>query len=132
VKTLLISLLSIFLGLTLWAFSLQLTGAIEPWDAKNIFIYIGILFGIGFSCSLLAGPARRKLFWLWPICTILGQVLYLLIFMKAGPAVILATLFLVIFGLSSFLGSGVPAIGFWWRRKRLYSKQHALPERADQ
>lgn len=117
----LVSVLSLVLGAMLWAFSPQLIGEIEPWDAPGNY-YLKMLFGIGVLSSLVAGPRLKWLFWLWPIGTAIGQMLYGLTHLQSNPIILAGLLFLFIYSFATLVGSAIPAAvflvyGYFFRSK---------------
>lgn len=104
------SVSALLLGSLIWAFSPTVFGTVEPWDSKNILPYLVTLFATGFITSLIAGPKNKHLFWLWPILTAAGQLLYCLIFLKVGALIFIGLFFIAILSILSLFGSSLALI----------------------
>ncbi len=78
------------LGATIWFLSPWVTGHEEPWDVDGIF-YFGALIIAG----LIAGAISPKPFWAHYFGSFIGQLSYELLFLKAGPLVVIGVGFLL-------------------------------------
>jgi len=107
-RTPLIFLLSIILGFLVWWLSLSLTGALEPWDAKNGYYFL-VLGGTGVINGFLGG--RR--FWLWPIGTFIGELTAIVVRNFSLPTgdvnffIPVGLIVLIIYLVPSFIGSAI-------------------------
>jgi len=88
------------LGAAIWAVSPVVTGSAEPWDAESPYYFVS-LFVAGAIVGLLC-PRH-----IWPafLGTVIGQLVYLLVYPPSGPLLPLGVLFLLGYGLLSLLGA---------------------------
>ena len=104
-----IFMLSVGLGLLIWALSPMLAGNREPWDARGPY-YAASLFIAGLVPALLE-PRR---FWVWPVGVYLGQCLFIIgaSFLRPSPGANLAVagvVIMVFYMLPTVIGVGVGA-----------------------
>jgi len=87
-------------GALIWALSPVITGAIEPWDAESPYYFVS-LFIAGFLVGLFR-PGNS-----WTVFTgiVTGQLIYMTVFLEAGPLMVLGVIFLLGYGLLSVLGA---------------------------
>jgi len=64
-------ILSVFVGIFIWALSPVFTGETEPWDSSSGYCPLTLLLS-GFLIGFL-GPQKP---WLWPMGIYLGQFFY--------------------------------------------------------
>ena len=85
-------------GIAIWALSLPLTKAAEPWD--DILYYVVSLFVAGVVLGLLFPRSFGATY----LGIVVGQLGYLLVFLPSGPLLMLGSLFLLGYSLISILG----------------------------
>ncbi|WP_312678847.1 hypothetical protein [Stutzerimonas nitrititolerans] len=86
-------LIAALAGAAIWALSPLLTGRAEPWDAG--LYYSGALLAAG----LLSGVAVPKPLWAHYLGGIVGQALYLLLFLPSSPLMAVGLVFLLVWSL---------------------------------
>jgi len=84
----------------IWASSPWLTGHKEPWDAESLF-YVGSLFVGG----LVSGLLIPKPLWAQYAGSVVGQVIYELLFLQIGPLFVLGVGFLLGYSLLFLAGA---------------------------
>jgi len=84
----------------IWASSPLVTGHKEPWDAEGFF-YIGSLFAVG----VIAGFSIPKPLWALYLGSVVGQMIYELIFLSLGPLFVLGVGFLLGYSLLFLVGA---------------------------
>lgn len=92
--------LAALIGAAVWALSPWITGHREPWDAENLY-YVGALLGGG----LLSGLAIPKPLWAHYAGSVLGQLIYTLVFLPVGPLLVLGAGFLLVYSLLFLAGA---------------------------
>ena len=107
---------SAFLGASIWALSPSITGYTEPWDAKSAYYYVALFI----AGALVAIPGKRPL-WAVYIGVILGQFLYVLLFLSFGPLLPVGIVFLAAYSLLSLLAALIIQMVFTNYRK--YNKE---------
>jgi len=97
------------LGALIWKYSPDITGQIEPWDAKSPY-YTLSLFLAGAAASLLS----PRHFWLAPVGVYFGQFTFVVAYLADPPGVFwpLGMIFGVVFCGLAFLG-GACVFGCW-------------------
>jgi len=93
-------LVSGILGALIWAFSPYATGMAEPWDAETPYYFI-CLFSAGFITGILC----PRHIWAVLLGIVIGQLLYMLIFLPLGPLIIIGVPFMFLYGLLALLGA---------------------------
>lgn len=100
-KELFISILvSGLLGALVWAFSPYATGFDEPWDAETPY-YIICLFSTGFITGVLC----PRNIWAVLLGVVMGQLLYLYVFLPLGPLVSVGIIFMIVYGFLAVFGA---------------------------
>ena len=100
-KDFIISLLvSGTLGALIWFFSPYATGMAEPWDAETPYYFVS-LFGAGLIAGILCPRHILAVF----LGIVIGQLLYMLIFLPLGPLIIIGVPFMFGYGLLALLGA---------------------------
>lgn len=87
-------------GAAIWAISPWATGQKEPWDAEGMF-YVGALLGGG----LVSGLLIPKPLWAQYAGSVLGQLLYGLLFLEIGPLILIGAVFLLGYSLIFLAGA---------------------------
>lgn len=111
--------LAALIGAAVWALSPWITGHQEPWDAENLY-YVGALLGGG----LLSGLAIPKPLWAHYAGSVLGQLIYTLIFLPLGPLFVLGAGFLLVYSLLFLMGA---LAGSWIRCRVSAAPPSAAP-----
>lgn len=99
-------LLAALAGAAIWALSSLFTGHAEPWDAGGTY-YPAALFLAG----LLSGLLAAKPLWVLYLGSIVGQAMYMLLFLPSGPLMVVGLAFLALWSLlfigGAYVGSRV-------------------------
>ena len=94
-----------------WVLSPWLTGYQEPWDAPGVYYYVALLLA-----GMVSGFVTAKPLWAHYVGSILGQLVYGLVFLPLGPLAVVGMLFLMlwsfIFLSGAYLGSRVRTVVF--------------------
>lgn len=96
--------LSALIGTAIWALSTWTTGTLEPWDAEG-FYYVGSLAAGG----VISGLANPRPLWAHYAGSVLGQLLYALVFLPVGPLIVLGVGFLLAFSALFLVGAFIGA-----------------------
>ena len=91
-------LLSAILGALIWALSPTITGQAEPWDAESAYYFVALFF----AGALAAVPGKRPV-WAIYIGIILGQLLFILLFLPVGPLLSIGLVYMAVYSLLSLL-----------------------------
>ena len=92
-------LISGILGALIWAFSPYVTGMAEPWDAETPY-YFTCLFVAGFITGIIC----PRHIWGAFLGIVIGQLLYMLIFLPLGPLIVIGIPVMFAFGLLALVG----------------------------
>ena len=92
--------LSAIFGALIWIFSPLFTGQIEPWDSQSSYYYISL-----FSTGVVVGFAYPKRIGAVFSGVVLGQFLYLSLFLLSGPLALMGIGSMVFFGMLSLAGA---------------------------
>jgi len=92
-------LIAALAGAAIWALSPLLTGQAEPWDAG--LYYSGALLAAG----LFSGVAVPKPLWAHYLGGLVGQALYLLLFLPPSPLMAVGLVFLLVWSLLLLVGA---------------------------
>ena len=87
-------------GAGIWALSPWASGQADPWDGDGLY-YSGALFTAG----VLAGFIVPRPLWAQYLGVIVGQVLYLLLFLPIGPLLAVGLVFLLPWSLLFLAGA---------------------------
>lgn len=87
-------------GVLIWALSPWASGQAEPWDGDGLY-YSGALFTAG----VLSGFIVPRPLWAQYLGVIVGQVLYLLLFLPIGPLLAVGLVFLLLWSLLFLAGA---------------------------
>lgn len=87
------------LAAIVWTLSTTITGLSEPWDSESPY-YVGGLAVAG----AISGAISAKPLWAHYIGAIVGQALYMLVFLPLGPLVVLGLGFMAAFS-AIFMGA---------------------------
>ena len=101
-------LLGAIAGFAVWATSVPITGQAEPWDA-SVYYFPGALVFSGFLVGLIV---PRPL-WGHYVGGLLGQVIFMAVFLRWGPLALLGLVLLTVYTLFLVAGSAASA----WLRK---------------
>ena len=88
------------LGALIWLFSPYATGMDEPWDAEMPYYFI-CLFSAGFITGILC----PRHIWAVLLGIVIGQLLYMLIFLPLGPLIVIGIPFMFGYGVLALLGA---------------------------
>lgn len=94
--------LSAFLGALIWAFSPSITGQAEPWDAESAYYYIAL-----FIAGIISALPGKEPAWAIYVGVILGQFLYILVFLPLGPLLILGLASMSLFAWLTLAGAAI-------------------------
>lgn len=103
--------LSALCGGGLWAVWPKVFGCSEPWDCRLDWYVLSLLVS-GALCALVAGPRFKWWFLLWPAVSAVSQMIYVLIFLEAGPLFLVGAGLIGLFSLISVFGAGAVAVGY--------------------
>ena len=92
--------LSAIFGALIWIFSPLFTGQIEPWDSQSSYYYISL-----FSAGVVAGFAYPKRTGAVFSGVVLGQFLYLFLFLSPGLLALIGIGSMLLFGTLSLAGA---------------------------
>ena len=92
--------LSAIFGALIWIFSPLFTGQIEPWDSQSSYYYISL-----FSAGVVAGFAYPKRTGAVFSGVVLGQFLYLFLFLSPGLLALIGIGSMLFFGTLSLAGA---------------------------
>ena len=87
-------------GAVIWALSPIVTGAREPWDGESSYYFVSLLVA-----GIIIGGLSPKHEWSVWLGVVLGQLLYMLIFLPLGPLTPLGIMFMAAYGLISLVGA---------------------------
>jgi hypothetical protein len=93
-------LLSALAAAAVWALSPVVTGQAEPWDAGGAYYASALVLA-----GLVAGFAFSAPLWLFYLGSIAGQLLYMVVFLPAGPLVVVGIGFLLVWSLLFLAGA---------------------------
>ncbi|HET8578421.1 MAG TPA: hypothetical protein VFO18_15105 [Methylomirabilota bacterium] len=112
------AVLAIGLGAAIWAASPVVTGRKEPWDAAGPYYLLALLvsgFLVGFATRGSGSSAFVTTF----VGLFLGQLLYMLAFLRIGPLIVIGLGFLGVYsGLGALAAVGGSRVGRWAPRAR--------------
>lgn len=92
-------------GATIWALSPTLMGHVEPWDAEGVYYPVTL-----FVSGLVLGVIGPRAIWAHAVGIVIGQFLYMLIFLPIGPLMVLGVLFLFVYSLLTLAGAGFGSV----------------------
>jgi len=93
-------LLAAGLGAAIWAVSPVVTGSAEPWDAESPYYFVSLFVAGAIVCLLFP-----RHIWSAFLGVVIGQLVYLLVFLPSGPLLPLGVVFMLGYGLLSLLGA---------------------------
>ncbi len=88
------------LGALIWVMSPAISGAVEPWDAESPYYFVSL-----FIAGVLGGVFVPRKIWAAYAGIVLGQLIYMVVFLEIGPLMVLGIAFLIGYGLVSLLGA---------------------------
>ena len=100
------------LGALIWAMSPVVTGSAEPWDAGSSYYVVSL-----FVAGAIVGALIPRHLWAVLLGIVVGQLIYMLAVLPAGPLLPLGVVFLVGFGLLALLGAVVSALIRRWSER---------------
>jgi hypothetical protein len=86
----------------IWALSLSIAGHEEPWDASSYYYVAALIFG-GFLSGLLVPQPL----WAHFVGSLIGQLVWLLLFIKGGPLFVVGIGFLLMYSLLFLCGASL-------------------------
>jgi hypothetical protein len=92
--------LAVGLGAAIWAVSPVVAGFAEPWDADSLYYFVSL-----FVAGAIVGLLCPRHIWSAFSGIVVGQLIYLLLFLPSGPLLPLGLVFLLGYGLLSLLGA---------------------------
>lgn len=90
------------LGAAIWALSPVLAGYREPWDADGLFFVVALAV-----TGAVAGAVSPRPLWAHYVGSVVGQLVYQLLFLRIGALFILGALFLLGYSLIFLFGATV-------------------------
>lgn len=81
-------------GAVVWALAPMATGHAEPWDAGGLYYPAALLLA-----GLLAGFVIPGPLWMLYVGGVAGQFLYMILFLPAGPLIVVGVAFLLLWSL---------------------------------
>ncbi|MFY0667640.1 MAG: hypothetical protein JXQ95_06395 [Alteromonas stellipolaris] len=93
------TIFSALLGAVVWFLSPIITGEVEPWDTFPLF-YLGSLLIIGFIAAIPKTASLTSIYF----GVIVGQFLYMLVFLPIGPLILVGVFSLAFFSLIALIG----------------------------
>ncbi len=90
------------LGAAIWGLSPAVTGAAEPWDAESAYYSVAL-----FVSGAIVGLLRPYPVWPAFFGIVVGQAVYVVLFLPSGPLLPLGGLFLLVYGVLSLIGAAV-------------------------
>lgn len=84
----------------IWALSPLITGHQEPWDAAGHYYLWSLLLAGAFT-----GLVTHQVRWAYFAGAVAGQLLYMLIFLKAGPLILVGVLTLCLYSVAFYLSA---------------------------
>ena len=91
-------------GVLIWVMSPVITGEIEPWDAESPYYFVSLLVA-----GLIVGALIPRHVWAVLLGIVVGQLIYMLIFLPLGPLTPLGIIFMAVYGLLSLIGAAFAA-----------------------
>ena len=87
------------LGAIVWFLSPYITGEVEPWDAFPLFYLVSLII----AGIIAAIPKTASLASIY-VGAIVGQFLYMLVFLPSGPLILVGVFSLAIYSLLTLVG----------------------------
>lgn len=87
------------LGAIVWFLSPYITGEVEPWDAFPLFYSVSLII-MGFIAAIPKTASLASIY----VGTIVGQFLYMLVFLSSGPLILVGVFSLAIYSLLTLVG----------------------------
>ncbi|MDO6567728.1 hypothetical protein Q4561_11720 [Alteromonas sp. 1_MG-2023] len=94
------AIFSALLGAVIWFLSPFITGEVEPWDAFPPVFYLVSLFIVGFIAAIPKSASLNSIYF----GVIVGQFVYMLVFLPIGPLILVSVLTLAIYSLLTLIG----------------------------
>ena len=91
-------------GALIWAISPIITGEIKPWDAESLYYFVSLIVA-----GLIVGALIPRHVWAVLLGIVVGQLIYMLIFLPLGPLTLLGIIFMAVYGLLSLIGAALAA-----------------------
>ena len=93
------AIFSALLGAIIWFLSPFITGEVEPWDAFPLF-YLVSLSIVGFIAAIPKSASLTSIY----VGVIVGQFLYMLVFLPVGPLILIGVFSLALYSLLTLIG----------------------------
>ena len=87
-------------GAVIWALSPLITGELEPWDSESLYYFTALLIA-----GIIVGALIPRHVWAVLIGIVIGQLIYMLIFLPLGPLVGVGIVIMPLYGLLSLIGA---------------------------
>ena len=87
-------------GSVIWALSPLITGELEPWDSESPYYFTALLIS-----GIIVGALIPRHVWAVFIGIVIGQLIYMLIFLPLGPLMGIGVVVMALYGLLSLTGA---------------------------
>lgn len=94
--------LSAVAGAAIWALSPVFTGHAEPWDSDGLYYPLAL-----FAAGIVLGSIGPRAIWAHAVGVVLGQLLYMVIFLPLGPLLLVGIVFLAGYSVLTLGGAGL-------------------------
>jgi len=94
--------LSAAAGALIWALSPELAGKKEPWDSDSPYYFASLLVA-----GAVLGMIGPRYIWAHAAGIVLGQLVYMLVFLPVGPLIVLGVFFLAGYSLLCVGGAAI-------------------------
>jgi hypothetical protein len=92
-------------GAAIWALAPAFTGHTEPWDSDGLYYPLAL-----FAAGIVLGSVGPRAIWAHAVGIVLGQLLYMVIFLPLGPLLLVGIVFLVGYSVLTLGGAGLSAV----------------------
>jgi hypothetical protein len=89
-------------GAAIWALAPVLTGHTEPWDSDGLYYPLAL-----FAAGIVLGSIGPRAIWAHAVGIVLGQLLYMVIFLPLGPLLLVGVVFLIGYSVLTLGGAGL-------------------------
>ena len=93
------------MGAIIWLLSPYLTGELEPWDSGSFYYPIALIVS-GLLLLFYKHSTKASIYW----GIILGQIIYILIFLPKGPLMLVGSFLIFLYSLLALFGLGIKYI----------------------
>ena len=87
-------------GAVIWAMSPLITGKLEPWDAESPYYFVSLLVS-----GVIVGALIPKHVWAVLLGIVIGQSIYMMLFLPLGPLIGIGIVMMPLYGLLSLIGA---------------------------